>query len=60
MTKQAVFSSLERDILLNLIEKYNFSICNRKTDSRSNAEKDEAWERIQQEFNANSFVIKVG
>lgn len=54
-----LYSPRETNLLLNLIKKYEVAIYNKKTDNRSNQEKDAAWEAVTQKFNASANVTKV-
>jgi hypothetical protein len=53
-------SKIEKDLLVRLIIKYRDIIENKRTDSVTLAEKVRCWRNIEEEFNGNSEVIKVG
>ncbi|XP_072402825.1 myb/SANT-like DNA-binding domain-containing protein 3 [Diabrotica undecimpunctata] len=50
--KGSHFSSLEKDVILDLAIKYKFIIENKQTDGVTNKQKAIAWENITKEFNA--------
>jgi len=54
--KRANYTSVERNLAVNIIEKYKNIIENKssKTDSRS--EKNEAWKALTEEFNRSALI----
>lgn len=46
------FTIIEKEILLNLVDKYRFIIENKETNGLINKRKKGAWENVAQEYNA--------
>lgn len=52
------FSALERSLLIELVTKYKLIIECKKTDGVGIKAKDDAWEKIQEDFNSNADVTR--
>ncbi|KAJ8971787.1 hypothetical protein NQ314_000533 [Rhamnusium bicolor] len=50
--RTANYSLEEKNVLLQLVQKYKIIIENKKTDASSNAEKESIWRKIYAEFNS--------
>ena len=57
MSKRNFYSQLEKDIILELVNKYRDILECKKTDFRSIKSKNNTWEKATKEFNAQSDVI---
>nr|CAI5840972.1 unnamed protein product [Callosobruchus analis]CAI5840974.1 unnamed protein product [Callosobruchus analis] len=52
--EKKVFTTSEKALLLNLVDKFKDLIENKKTDGATLEKKKEAWEKVTRLFNANS------
>lgn len=58
MNKKISYVEFERQILVNLVEKYREIIESKKTDSSTVHKKQQTWQRITNEYNKHSNVRK--
>ena len=58
LKRNCAFNPLERNILIDLIELHKDKIENKKTDSVSNCQKNQAWLQIETEYNSSHGVAK--
>ncbi|CAG5046352.1 unnamed protein product [Parnassius apollo] len=52
------FSSLEKDLFLNIIQKYDTILTSKQTNATSALKKKQSWEKIAEEFNESSIVTQ--
>lgn len=52
------FSSLEKDLFLNIIQKYDSILTSKQTNATSALKKKQSWENIAVEFNESSIVTQ--